>query len=167
MLQLFQQYSGIRDKSQKNRIFHRFFDVWPWSRNNYVMIPTTWLFPVNFTPKNYTSKLNFEKKKWSIPDRGLRFGLKIGKRPLWDVGRNFFFVGKKSWSLCFLGWNLLEITVMLQSFHHYFGLTVKIRNNRIFHSFFDFSPWSRNNYVMNPTPWKFPVNFTRKSYTSN
>ena len=46
---------------------------------------------MNFTPKHYTSKLNFEKKKFSIPERGLRFGLKIGKRPFWDVGRNFFF----------------------------------------------------------------------------
>ena len=42
------------------------------------------------------SKLNFEKKKISIPERGFRFGLKIGKRQFWDVGRNvFFFVEKK------------------------------------------------------------------------
>ena len=95
MSQLFQQYFGITDKSRKTRIFHRFFDVWPWSRNNYVMISTTWLFPVNFTPKNYTSKLNFEKKIFLIPERGFRFGLKIGKRPFWDVGRNFLFCGKK------------------------------------------------------------------------
>ena len=48
-----------------------------------------------FHPKNYTSKLTFEKKKFSIPERGLRFGLKIGKRPFWDVGRNFFFFVEK------------------------------------------------------------------------
>ena len=41
------------------------------------------------------SKLNFEKKKFSIPERGRRFGLKIGKRPFWDIGRNFFFLWKK------------------------------------------------------------------------
>ena len=95
MLQLFQHYSGITEISRKNRFFHRFFDVWPWSQNNYVMIPTTWKFPVNFTPKNYTSKLNFEKNKFSIPERGFRFGLKIGNRPFWDVGRNFFFFSWK------------------------------------------------------------------------
>ena len=31
------------------------------------MIPTTWQFPVNFTPKNYTSKLIFEKKNFRFP----------------------------------------------------------------------------------------------------
>ena len=30
------------------------------------------IIPGIFTPKNYTSKLNFEKKKFSIPERGLR-----------------------------------------------------------------------------------------------
>ena len=39
--------------------------------------------------------MNFEQKKFSNPERGLRFGLKIGKRPLWNVGRNFLFCGKK------------------------------------------------------------------------
>ena len=63
MLQSFQHYFGITVKTRKNRIFHRFFDFWPWFRNNYVIIPTTLWFPVNFTPKNFTSKLNFEKKK--------------------------------------------------------------------------------------------------------
>ena len=53
------------------------------------------VFPVNFTPKNYMIKLNFEKKKFSIPERGLSFGLKIGKRPFCDVGRNFFFFVEK------------------------------------------------------------------------
>ena len=58
------------------------------------MIPTTWLFPVNFTPKNDTSKLNFEKKKISIPERGSvlksendHFGMSDGI---------FFFSGKNS-----------------------------------------------------------------------
>ena len=103
MLQLFQYYFGITDKSRKNRIFHRFFDFWPWSRNNYVMIPTTGLFPVNFTLKNYTSKLNLEKKKFSFPERGLRFGLKIRKRPFSDVWRNFFFFMEKKLIIVFFG----------------------------------------------------------------
>ena len=50
---------------------------------------------MNFTLKNYSSKLNFEKKKFLIPERGLRFDLKIDKRPFWDVGRNFFFFVEK------------------------------------------------------------------------
>ena len=44
--------------------------------------------------------MNFEQKKFSNPERGLRFGLKIGKRPLWDVGRNFLFCGKKKVDHC-------------------------------------------------------------------
>ena len=91
---------------------------------------------------------------------------KSRKRPFWDDGRNFFFCGKKSWLQCFLGWNLPEITVMLPSFQRYIGITVKIRKNLIFHCFFYFWPWSRNNYVMNATPLWFPVNFTPKNYTS-
>ena len=51
--------------------------------------------PGEFHPKNYTSKLNFEKKKITIPEKGFRFGLKIGKRPFWDVGRIFFLWEKK------------------------------------------------------------------------
>ena len=31
----------------------------------------------------------------SIPERGLRFDLKIDERPFGDVGWNFFFCGKK------------------------------------------------------------------------
>ena len=103
MWQSFQHYFGITVKIRKNRIVHRFFDFSPWSRNNYVMIRTTWLFPVNFTLKNYTSKLNCEKKKFSISVRGLRFGFKIGKRPFSDVARNFFFLWKKKLIIVFFG----------------------------------------------------------------
>ena len=68
------------------------------------MIQTTWYFPVNFTPKNYTSKLNFKKKNFRFPKGGLRFGLKIGKRPFWDVERNFFFfLWKKKSIIVFFG----------------------------------------------------------------
>ena len=95
MLPSFQHYFGIKVKIRKNRISHRFFDFSPWSRNNYVMILTTWQLPVNFTPKNCTSKLNFEKKKLSNPGRGLRFGLKIAKTTIlvWRT-EFFFFCGK-------------------------------------------------------------------------
>ena len=41
------------------------------------------------------SKLNFEKKKLSIPERGLRFGRKIAKTTIWGCRTVFFFVEKK------------------------------------------------------------------------
>ena len=153
ILQSFQHYFGITVKIRKIRIFYRFFYFWPWSRNNYLMITTTWSFPVNFTPKNYTSKWNFEKKNFRFPKGVPGLVSKSRKRPFWDIGRNFFFCGKNSWTLCFSGWNLPEITGILQSFQNYFGITVKIRKNPIFYRFFDVSPWSRNNYVMIPTTW--------------
>ena len=48
--------------------------------------------------------LNLEKKKISIPERGLRVGRKIGKRPFWDVGR-IFFLWEKKLTIVFLGVN--------------------------------------------------------------
>ena len=58
------------------------------------MIPTTWGFPVNFTPKNGTSNLNFEKKKFSIPERGSVSKLENDHFGMLD-GIFFFFVKKK------------------------------------------------------------------------
>ena len=58
---------------------------------------------MNFTLKNYTSISNFKKKKFSIPERGLRFDLKIDKRPFWDAGRNFFFFLEKKVIIVFFG----------------------------------------------------------------
>ena len=49
------------------------------------------------------SKLNFEKKKISIPERGLRFGLKIGKRPFGMSEGIFFFFWKKKLIVVFFG----------------------------------------------------------------
>ena len=67
------------------------------------MIPTTWLFPVNFTPKNYTSKLNFEKNKLSIPERGLGFRLKIAKTSILGGRTEFFFLFKRKFTIVFFG----------------------------------------------------------------
>ena len=64
----------FRDHSQNSKKTE-FFIVFSTFHRDPEMIPTTWKFPVNFTLKNYTSKLNFEKKNFSIPERGLRFGL--------------------------------------------------------------------------------------------
>ena len=43
----------------------------------------------------------------TIPERGFRFDRKIGKRPFWDFGRNFFFFWKKKLIIVFFG---LEFT---------------------------------------------------------
>ena len=59
------------------------------------MILTTWYFPVNFTPENYTSKLNFEKKKFSIPERGPRSVLKSENDYFGISDGIFFFLEKK------------------------------------------------------------------------
>ena len=96
---LFQDH---RQKS-KNRFFHRFSYFWLWSRNNYVMIPTTWLFPVNFTLKTYTSKWNFEKKNFQFPNGVSGSISKSRKRPFCDVGRNFFFLSKKKLTRVYWG----------------------------------------------------------------
>ena len=102
-LQLFQHYLGITRKSRKNRIFHCFFDFLPWSRNNYVMIPTTWLFPVNFTIQNYTSKLNFEKNKNFVPRKASQ--VRSQNRKTTDLGcrTEFFFCEKKKFIIVFFG----------------------------------------------------------------
>ena len=51
-------------------------------------------------PGKFHSKKLYEwdklwEKKFSIPEGGLSFDLKIGKRPVCDAGRKFFFVEKK------------------------------------------------------------------------
>ena len=54
------------------------------------------VIPDKFLPKKLYEEVKFWEKKVSISERVLRFGLKMGKRPFWDVGRNFFFfAGKK------------------------------------------------------------------------
>ena len=153
MLQLFQHYSGITDKSRKIRLYHRFSYFWPWSRNNYVMIPTTWQFPVNFTPDNYTSKLIFEEKKFRFL-KGVSGSVSKSENNHFGMSDGFFFFFcVKKLTILFFGVNLPDITVMLQSFQHYFGIKVKNRKNRIFHRFSYFWPWSRNNYVLTPITW--------------
>ena len=103
MLQLFQHYSGITVKIRKNGIFHRFFDFSPWSRNNYVMIPTTWYFPVNFTPKNYMSKLILRKKKFRFP-KGVSGSVLKSENDHFGMSDGiFFFLRKKKLTIVFFG----------------------------------------------------------------
>ena len=67
------------------------------------MIPITWYFPVNFTTKNYVSKLHFKENKISILERGFSFGLTIGKRPFWDVEWICFSLWNKKLTIEFFG----------------------------------------------------------------
>ena len=83
-----------RQKSTKPN-FSSFFDFWTWSRNNYVMIPTTCQFPVNFTPKNCTSKLNCEKKKIFDSRKGFQVRSQNRKTTISGCRTEFFFVEKK------------------------------------------------------------------------
>ena len=53
------------------------------------------VIPGKFHPKKLYESVIFWEKKISIPERFLRFDLKIDKRPFCDVGRNFFFFLKK------------------------------------------------------------------------
>ena len=69
------------------------------------------------------SKLNFEKKTISIPERGFRFGLKIRKRRFWDVGRNFFFFVKKKLIVVFF-WvkftgDYRDVSIISSLFRHH------------------------------------------------
>ena len=59
------------------------------------MIPTTWEFPVDFTSNNYTSKLNFEKKKFRFLKGASGSVSKSENDHLEMSGGFFFFVGKK------------------------------------------------------------------------
>ena len=52
-------------------------------------------------------QVKFEKKSFSIPKRGLRFDLKIGKRAFCDVGR-IFFLWKKKFNLVFFAVKFTE-----------------------------------------------------------
>ena len=61
------------------------------------------VIPGKFYPKKLYEWVKFWVKKFSIRERGLRFGLKNHKRPFWDVGRNFFFLWKQKLNIVFLG----------------------------------------------------------------
>ena len=58
---------------------------------------------MNFTLKNNTSKLNFEKKVFRFPKGVTGSVSKSRKRPFWDVGQIFFFSWKKELIIVFFG----------------------------------------------------------------
>ena len=94
----------FRDHGQNSKKpnFSSFFILLTVTRNNYVMIPRTWQSPVNFTPKNYTSKLNSEKKNFRFP-KGSQIRSQSWRTTILRCGSEFFFFVEKKLSLCFLG----------------------------------------------------------------
>ena len=127
--------SVSQSKFEKSEFFYRFFYFWPWSRNNYVMIPTSWSFPVNFTPKNYTSKLNFEKKNFRFPKGVSGSVSKSRQRPFWDIGRNFFFLLKKKLTFVFFGVKFTGDYRNIAIISTLFRDHSQIRKNRIFYRY--------------------------------
>ena len=61
------------------------------------------VIPGKFYPNKLYEWVKFWVKKFSIRERGLRFGLKNHNRPFWDVGRNFFFLWKQKLNIVFFG----------------------------------------------------------------
>ena len=153
MLQSFNHYYWITVKIRKIRIFNRFFYFWPSSRNNYVMIPTTWWFPVNFTLKNYTSKLNFEKKNFRFP-KGASGSVSKSENDHFGMSDGiFFFWWTKKLIVVFFGVKFTgdyrDVAIISSLYRH----QSKFEKAKFFYCFFYFWPWSRNNYVMIPTTW--------------
>ena len=83
----------------------------------------------------------------------------------WEPFREskIFFSQNLTYSYSFLGWNLPEITMSLESLHNYFVITVKSRQNDKKFGFFDFCLGFQNNDGIIAT-WRLsPVNFTPKN----
>ena len=122
---------------------------------------------MNSTPKN--TKINFffqKKKKFPQTSQNGRFPiLRPNLRSL--SGNENFFSQNLTYSYSFLGWNLPGITMLLESFHNYFGIEVKSRKNDEKFGFFEFWLWSRNNVEMIATLRHSPVNFTPKNTMVN
>ena len=86
------------------------------------------------------SKLNFEKKKFRFP-KG--FSDAVSKSENDHLGMSdgiFIFIWNKKSIIVFFGVEFTgdyrNVAIILTLF----GITVKIRKNRIFHRFFDFTP---------------------------
>ena len=95
--------------------------------------------------RNWSYRGSFQ----TSPKRGLRSGPKIEKTTVFAMSENFFFLGKNIRS--FFRGEMYQKRRWCCNLHKYFEITVKSWKNKIFHRFFDFWPWSRNNYEMIPT----------------
>ena len=146
----------FRDHRQKSKkpIFSSFF---------LLLTVITWLLcndsndmviPGKFLPKKLYESVKFWEKKIVDSRKGSQVRSQNREKDHFGMSDGIFFLcGKKSWSYCFLAWNLPEITIMLQLFKHYSGITDKSRKNRFFHRFYYLWPWSRNNYSKMPKTW--------------
>ena len=118
-------------------------------------------------PKNTMINFFFHKKKNSVrhPKMVVFAILRPNLRPL--SGIEIYFSSNLTYSYSFLGWNLPEITMALNSLHNYFGITVKSRENDEKFGFFEFWLWSRNNVEMIATSRWSPVNSPPKNTMIN
>ena len=91
----------------------------------------------------------------------------------WDRSWNPFreskilFFQNLTYSYNFLGWNLPEITMSVESLDNYFGITVKSRKNDEKFGFVDFCLWFRHNVGIIATVRYSPVNYTPKNSMIN
>ena len=151
-LESLDNYFGITVESRKNDEKFGFVDFCLLSRNNVGIIAILWWSPETVTAKN--NMINFfstNKKFRPTSQNGLFPILRPNLKPLSGIG-NFFFQ-YLTYSYSFLGWNLLGITMSLELFHNYFGITVKSRKNDEKFGFFDFCLWFRNNVGIIATLW--------------
>ena len=103
-----------------------------------------------------------KKKKFRPTSQNSRFPiLRPNLRPL--SGIENFFSQNLTYSYSFLGWNLPEMTMSLESLQNYFVITVKSRKNDKKFGFFEFWLWYRNNVEMIARSRQSPVNFTSKN----
>ena len=141
-------YFVITVKSRKNDEKFGFSEFWLWSRNNVEMIATLRQSPVNFIPKN-TMVNFFSNKKKNFVRHPKMVVYRFWDRT-WEPFREskIFFSQNLTYSYSFLRWNLIGITMSLESLHNYFVITVKSRKNDEKFGFFEFWLWSRNNVNM-------------------
>ena len=102
------------------------------------MIPTTWQFPVNFTPKNYTSKLNFEKKKFFDSRKGSQVSSQNRENDHFGMSDGIFFLWKRKILIVFFGVNFTGDNRNVAIIPTLFRDHRQKSKNRIFHRFFDF-----------------------------
>ena len=100
---------------------------------------------MNSTLKNYTSKLNFEKKKISIPERVLRFGLKSENDHFgMSDGISFFLEKKGDYSVFWaeIHWRLPY------SCNHFNLISVSPSKFEKSEFFIDFSTFDRDHEII-------------------
>ena len=135
-------YFGIVVKTRKNVEKNRFFrllSVIPklcWNNRDIAVISS------EFHPKKHYDHLLFQKKKkFRQTSQNGRFPiLTTNLKPLSGIA--IFFSQNLTFSYSSLGWNLPGITMLLESLHNYFGITVKSRKNdgKFFFLNFDCDP---------------------------